>query len=118
MKSVTSLLILLLCMKASAHVSSVLCKVVDAHGTQVSRTERIYPRRGSQDIRFSKQLLVSVYWSYVDSPMSLYVVKSPHYPWSFGEKILSRDRISSPAGAVYELGSIAPGYRFECSQLL
>jgi hypothetical protein len=106
---------------AFANISYAKCHVVDDKGTDLMSLEPLYPVRKSTLYRINEDMYIDLKYDAFQSSVTVTILRMPHYPWTFSEKVIGEDTLhlahdASKEGVVY-IGAVKPGAQLSCREV-
>ena len=96
--------------------SSVACQLSDGTGTPLAPLARLYTGRHDRRFAVSRKLFLDMRYDALKATVAVTVIEAPHAPWSFGEKVVERERIFEVLEGPSSLTvtSVAPDAKLQC----
>lgn len=95
---------------------SVACQLSDGAGRPLAPAARLYTGRHDRRFPASGRLFLDMRYDALKRNVAVTVIDAPHAPWSFGEKVVERERVfevrEEPSSI--PVASVAPDAKLQC----
>lgn len=83
---------------AEAAVPAARCHIVGEGGQELLPPKLVYPGRSHPIFKVRDVLFIELGYEPIGSTVSAVLVRMPHYPWSFGEKVVGQSALRMSDG--------------------
>jgi hypothetical protein len=91
----------------------VACQLRDGAGTPMTPAARLYTGRHDRRFAARDKLFLDMRYDALRGTVAVTVVEAPHAPWSFGEKVVERERVVGEP-SIIRVASVGPDATLQC----